>query len=350
MVGDGVRARSGRAAPRKKGRARRPGSGCILFFFYRSRSAGSAPSTTAAHPPPTDSESPPVHLSSSETVAGSCLKRPRIRPPPNLSATNSILATSSLSPSPAQNTRTHTPPRVARTSMSAAALAALLGVGPEAAERAARVDLLSLLTAERCGPLFIRLAFNDAATFDGRDGTGGANGSVRTRKELSHAANAGLERAVHLLAPLKPKFPALSSADLFQLAGVVALEACGGPPIGFVPGRRDSWAYAPEGRLFAPPPPPPAGKPWLPSPWPPRTRWAGGGPPRWTAARAAPTCHPSPSHSPPGRPPEEVRPPPHSAMCISAPSLRGASRATPGCWPTPRRGCSSTSTPPRRPP
>jgi len=158
--------------------------------------------------------------------------------------------------------------------MSAAALAALLGVGPEAAERAARVDLLSLLTAERCGPLFIRLAFNDAATFDGRDGTGGANGSVRTRKELSHAANAGLERAVHLLAPLKPKFPALSSADLFQLAGVVALEACGGPPIGFVPGRRDSWAYAPEGRLFAPPPPPPAGKPWLPSSTAPLRAWA----------------------------------------------------------------------------
>jgi len=146
--------------------------------------------------------------------------------------------------------------------MSAAALAALLGVGPEAAERAARADLRALLATERCGPLFIRLAFNDAGTFDARDGTGGANGSIRTRKELSHAANAGLERAVHLLAPLKAKFPALSCADLFQLAGVVAVEGAGGPPLGFVPGRRDSWAYAPEGSLFSPPPPPPSGRPW----------------------------------------------------------------------------------------
>jgi L-ascorbate peroxidase len=142
--------------------------------------------------------------------------------------------------------------------MSAATLAALIGVGPEAAERAARADLLALLATERCGPLFIRLAFNDALTYDARDGTGGANGSIRTRKELSHAANAGLERIIHLLAPIKARVPSLSSADLFQLAGVVAVEAAGGPPIGFVPGRRDSWAYAPEGRLFTPPPPPPA--------------------------------------------------------------------------------------------
>ena len=148
--------------------------------------------------------------------------------------------------------------------MSTAALAALLGVGPEAAERAARADLRSLLSTERCGPLFIRLAFNDAATFDCKDRTGGANGSIRTRKELSHAANAGLERAVHLLAPVKAKFPSLSSSDLFQLAAVVAVEAAGGPPIGFQAGRRDSWVYAPEGRLFCPPPPPPAGRPWPP--------------------------------------------------------------------------------------
>lgn len=146
--------------------------------------------------------------------------------------------------------------------MSAAALAALLGVGPDAAERAARDDLAALLRSERAGPLFIRLAFNDALTFDARDGTGGANGSIRTRKELSHAGNAGLDRAVQLLAPLKAKHASLSAADLYQLAGVVAVEAAGGPLLGFVPGRCDSWAYAPEGRLFVPPPPPPGGRPW----------------------------------------------------------------------------------------
>ena len=48
------------------------------------------------------------------------------------------------------------------------------------------------------------------------------------------------------------KHPTLSLADAIQLAGIAAVEAAGGPAITFAPGRRDSWAHAPEGRLFDP--------------------------------------------------------------------------------------------------
>lgn len=44
---------------------------------------------------------------------------------------------------------------------------------------AARKDLQVLLHKEKCTPLFIRLAFSDALTFDKATNTGGANGSIR---------------------------------------------------------------------------------------------------------------------------------------------------------------------------
>ncbi len=44
---------------------------------------------------------------------------------------------------------------------------------------AARKDIQTMLGKEKSTPLFIRLAFSDALTFDKATNTGGANGSIR---------------------------------------------------------------------------------------------------------------------------------------------------------------------------
>jgi len=75
----------------------------------------------------------------------------------------------------------------------------------------------------------------------------------RTKQELSHPGNEGLADVVEWLKPIaEAAAPKLSLADVIQLAAVVVVECAGGPVLGFEPGRRDSWAYAPEGRLFDP--------------------------------------------------------------------------------------------------
>ncbi|KAL9267458.1 L-ascorbate peroxidase 3-like protein [Drosera capensis] len=48
---------------------------------------------------------------------------------------------------------------------------------------------------------------------------------------------------------VKAKTPKITYADLYQLAGVVAVEITGGPTIDFVPGRKDSKVSPKEGRL-----------------------------------------------------------------------------------------------------
>ena len=75
----------------------------------------------------------------------------------------------------------------------------------------------------------------------------------RTKQELSHPGNEGLADVVEWLKPIaEAASPKLSLADVIQLAAAVVVEGAGGPVLGFEPGRRDSWAYAPEGRLFNP--------------------------------------------------------------------------------------------------
>eukprot|EP00899_Mesostigma_viride_P008051 jgi/Mesvir1/17247/Mv07658-RA.1 len=95
----------------------------------------------------------------------------------------------------------------------------------------------------------LRLAWHDAGTYDQRTRTGGANGSIRNDPECGHSANNGLKIAMDLLAPVKAKYPVISYADFFQLAGIVAVEVTGGPEVEFVPGRKDSNVCTPDGRL-----------------------------------------------------------------------------------------------------
>ncbi|KAH9605454.1 hypothetical protein KSS87_001661 [Heliosperma pusillum] len=75
-------------------------------------------------------------------------------------------------------------------------------------------------------------------TFDAKKNTGGANGTVRL--ELSSPPNKGIKFAVDVCEQVKVKHPRITYADLFQLAGVVAVEATGGPIIQYSPGRPDS--------------------------------------------------------------------------------------------------------------
>ncbi|KAH9307893.1 hypothetical protein KI387_035804, partial [Taxus chinensis] len=91
--------------------------------------------------------------------------------------------------------------------------------------------------------------WHDAGTYDAKTKTGGANGSIRNEEECKHAANSGLKIALDLCEPIKAKHPNITYADLYQLAGVVAVEVTGGPTIDFVPGRKDSLVSPREGRL-----------------------------------------------------------------------------------------------------
>ncbi|XP_057804756.1 L-ascorbate peroxidase 3-like isoform X4 [Salvia miltiorrhiza] len=98
----------------------------------------------------------------------------------------------------------------------------------------ARRDLRALISSKNCAPIMLRLAWHDAGTYDAKTKTGGPNGSIRNQAELNHAANTGLKIAIDLC-EVKAKHPRVSYADLYQLAGVVAVE--------------DSMASPEEGRL-----------------------------------------------------------------------------------------------------
>ncbi|XP_052166769.1 probable L-ascorbate peroxidase 4, peroxisomal [Oryza glaberrima] len=113
----------------------------------------------------------------------------------------------------------------------------------------ARRDLRALIASKGCAPIMLRLAWHDAGTYDAKTKTGGANGSIRHEEEYTHGSNAGLKIAIDLLEPIKRKHPNITYADLYQLAGVVAIEVTGGPTVDFVPGRRDSSVCPREGRL-----------------------------------------------------------------------------------------------------
>eukprot|EP00842_Homolaphlyctis_polyrhiza_P001691 jgi/Hompol1/2522/HPOL_000077-RA len=90
------------------------------------------------------------------------------------------------------------------------------------------------------GPVLVRLAWHASGTYDKHSKTGGSQGaSMRFEPESSDGANAGLQHARAFLEPIKKKHPAISYADLWTLAGVVSIEAMGGPVIPWRSGRKD---------------------------------------------------------------------------------------------------------------
>ena len=102
------------------------------------------------------------------------------------------------------------------------------------------------------GPVIVRLAWHSCGTYDVATNTGGSNGAtMRFPPEGDHGANAGLKAARDFLEPVKQKFPWISYADLWTLAGVTAIQEMQGPVVPWRPGRsdRDVSFCTPDGRL-----------------------------------------------------------------------------------------------------
>lgn len=100
---------------------------------------------------------------------------------------------------------------------------------------------------------FVRLAWHCSGTFSAADKSGGSNGGrIRFAPERNWGANAGLTVAMEALEGVKENHPDVSYADLYTLAGKVAVEYAGGPKIPFQMGREDAddgSTSPPDGRL-----------------------------------------------------------------------------------------------------
>ncbi|KAA1112847.1 cytochrome c peroxidase [Puccinia graminis f. sp. tritici] len=103
------------------------------------------------------------------------------------------------------------------------------------------------------GPVLVRLAWHAAGTYDKETDTGGSDGAgMRYEAEGGDPANAGLQHARVFLEPVKKEHPWITYADLWTLAGVVAVKEMGGPQVHWKPGRTDFMDDSkcpPRGRL-----------------------------------------------------------------------------------------------------
>ena len=130
---------------------------------------------------------------------------------------------------------------------------ALKPQGPPAGEpallRLLRRQLRRAVTV-RTAPLFLRLAFNDAISYDPTTGTGGANGSIRLSEELARKDLQSMRQAIESLRPIKERFPSVSWADLIAVAGAAAVAQTGGPLIDIPLGRIDADHPSPPPRTL----------------------------------------------------------------------------------------------------
>lgn len=88
-------------------------------------------------------------------------------------------------------------------------------------------------------PLYARVAFHDAGTFDKYTNTGGANGSILNAEELNRVENSGFLLIRDTYLNVKTENPTASMADVIQIGGYEAIKFCGGPNMPFRFGRVD---------------------------------------------------------------------------------------------------------------
>ena len=117
---------------------------------------------------------------------------------------------------------------------------------------ALKVDLVRLMTDSQdwwpadfghYGPQMVRMAWHAAGTYRTQDGRGGGGrGQQRFAPLNSWPDNVNIDKTRRLLWPVKQKYgQKISWADLFILAGNVALETMGFRTFGFSGGRADVW-------------------------------------------------------------------------------------------------------------